>query len=381
MNVRALALVASFAILGCRQHAGAPVSGPFTDQELTQFRALEPIDAHTHVFVRDAAFEAMIARLNLHVLDIAVVDDTNNLRNDLATERTAAWDFAHANEGRVAVCTTFDPYRIGKPDFARAAIRQINEDFDHGAVAVKVWKNIGMEIKDASGKYVLVDDPAFTPIFQDIAAHNKTVLAHLAEPDAAWQAADPNSLSYRYYQANPAWSMQGKAGAPSKARILEARDHVLQQNPNLRWVGAHLGSMEEDFDQLSQHLDRYPNFAVDLAGRIKFLMTRPRKEMIAFITKYQDRLIYGTDTEIGFGEAAPAGPQTPREDEEARIWRYIATDDTLAFSDRTIQGLALPQPVVRRIYHDNAVKWYPGILAATAADPPPAQPMLVARTK
>ncbi len=380
MHVRSLALLIIMTVAGCRHSPLVPVSGPFTDQELRQFKALDPIDAHTHVFVRDPAFEALIDKLNLHLLDIAVVDDTIDQRSDLAAERAAAWDFARANDGRVAVCTTFDPYRIGKPDFAPAAIRQINEDFDRGAVAVKVWKNIGMEIKDSSGKYVLLDDPIFAPIFQNIAAHNKTVVAHIAEPNGAWEASNPHSISFRYYQDNPMWSMYGKAGAPSKARILESRDHVLKEYPNLRWVGAHLGSMEEDFGQLSQHLDRYPNFAVDLAGRIKYLMSHPRKEMIAFITKYQDRLIYGTDTEIGFGEATPADPQTPMEDSNARTWRYLATDDTLEFSDRTIQGLALPQPVVRKIYHDNAVKWYPGILSAKAAEQPQHSPSILIAT-
>jgi hypothetical protein len=28
---------------------------------------------------------------------------------------------------------------------------------------------------------------------------------------------------------------------------------------------------------------------------------------------------------------------------------------------REIQGLNLPEPVLRRIYHDNAVHWIPGI--------------------
>jgi hypothetical protein len=55
--------------------------------------------------------------------------------------------------------------------------------------------------------------------------------------------------------------------------------------------------MEADFNQLAQHLDDYPNFAVDLAARMPYLVMRPRADMIAFIEKYQDRLLYATDNE------------------------------------------------------------------------------------
>ncbi len=34
-----------------------------------------------------------------------------------------------------------------------------------GAIAVKVWKNIDMELKDKNGKFVMIDDPRFDTIF------------------------------------------------------------------------------------------------------------------------------------------------------------------------------------------------------------------------
>ena len=92
--------------------------------------------------------------------------------------------------------------------------------------------------------------------------------------------------------------MYGKPHPASKHQILRARDRILEMNPNLRVVGAHLGSMEGNFHEIAQHLDRYPNFAVDLAARMPYLMLQPRAGMIAFILKYQDRLIYGTDNNI-----------------------------------------------------------------------------------
>ena len=220
--------------------------------------------------------------------------------------------------------------RFSQPNFSGEAIRKLNEDFARGAIAVKFYKVVGMEIKDSKGNYILPDNPVFEPIFKDIAAHNKTLIAHLADPDSAFEAPNPDAPDYEYLMQNPKLYMYGKAGAPTKPQILQSRDHILDKNPNLRMVGAHLGSMESDFNQLGQHLDQYPNFAVDLAARMAYFEMQPREKMIEFITKYQDRLIYGTDNEF-----YPAVSDTPKDWEDTYgtiggIWPRM----TLSFTER-----------------------------------------------
>lgn len=355
-------LMLAFTVIACNKHKTAPVTGPFSGQELQQFAALNPIDTHAHVFVSNPEFYAVLNKLNLHLLDILVVDDTNESRSSVSKESQEVWEFVHRSNGHVSVCTTFDPYQFNQPGFAQAAIRQINQEFDKGAIAVKIWKNIGMELKDADGNYILPDNPIFEPIYKDIAAHHKTLIAHLAEPSSSWEPPNPDSPSYRYFKDNPQWYMYTKSRPATKEQILRARDHLLEQNPNLRVVGAHLGSLETDFNQLGQHFDRYPNFAVDLAGRMAYIMAQPRADMITFITKYQDRLIYGTDLELGFGEKEVPGQSPMWEDNYAKNWRFLATNDTLNFQGHTVQGLALPPSILRKLYHDNALQWFPGIL-------------------
>jgi hypothetical protein len=83
-----------------------------------------------------------------------------------------------------------------------------------------------------------------------------------------WEVPDPSSPNYAHYLENPHWYMFNKPNAPSKAAILLARDHVLEQIRTFLVVGAHLGSMEGNFRQLGDHLDRYSKFAGDLADRI-----------------------------------------------------------------------------------------------------------------
>jgi len=374
----AMSLVLLVAVAGCNKSqspkasistsaatsSASPVSGPFTAQELPQFAALDPIDTHTHAFQDSPALYAMLKRLNLHTLDITLVDNFSPELKDLAKTRKEAWAVVHHSDGYIAMCSTFDPFKYNQPKFAENANRIISDDFSHGAVAVKIWKNVGMEIKDAKGKYIMPDNPVFEPIFKNIQAHNKTLIAHLADPNTIWEAPNPDSADYGYYMHHPELYMYTKPGAPSKASILVARDHVLEANPKLRMVGAHLGSMEADFHQLAQHLDKYPNFAVDLAARMPYVEMQPRADLIAFITKYQDRLIYATDNEFPPG-ADPQNAMKEWENQYANDWRFFATNDVVEYHGHKIQGLALPQPILRKLYHDNAVKWFPGILENT----------------
>jgi predicted TIM-barrel fold metal-dependent hydrolase len=82
---------------------------------------------------------------------------------------------------------------------------------------------------------------------------------------------------------------------PRKVAIIEARDHMLEENPQLRVVGAHLGSLETSLDELGKRLDRYPNLAVDLAARTVYLAIQPHEKARQFLITYQDRILYGTD--------------------------------------------------------------------------------------
>jgi predicted TIM-barrel fold metal-dependent hydrolase len=345
------------------QAASPVVQGPFSEGELARFTALEPIDSHAHVFQSNPAFYAMLDRLHVHLIDICVNDDHDPFLKNLPREIRADLAVVHASDGHVSFCTTFDPFKFRERGFAQGAIRQINRNFAQGAIAVKIWKNIGMELKDSKGNYILPDNPVFEPIYKDIAAHNKTLIAHVADPSTLWQPPNPNAPDYSYYMKHPEWYMYNKPHPASKQAILKARDHILEENPNLRMVGAHLGSMENDFGELAQHLDRYPNFAVDMAARMPYVMMQPHAKIIAFLTKYQDRLIYGTDLELFPGQNVQDAVKN-WEDYYARDWRFLATNDTVEYHGQKFRGLDLPEPVLRQIYHNNALKWFPGVGAA-----------------
>jgi predicted TIM-barrel fold metal-dependent hydrolase len=239
-------------------------------------------------------------------------------------------------------------------------IAELSESFREGAAGVKIYKTIGMDLRSKAGKYVMPDDPAFAPILDAVAARGKTLYAHIAEPIGAWKPLDPADPDSSYYRDYPQWHMYGKPGRPSKEQILAARDRMIAAHPKLRVIGCHLGSMEDDVDQVAARLDRYPNFAVDTAARVTHLALQPREKVRAFLLKYQDRILYATDDGLIPGQNAAARVKQWEADLE-RDWKYFATTEKIEFMGRTVTGLGLPESVLRKLYRENALKWVPGI--------------------
>jgi predicted TIM-barrel fold metal-dependent hydrolase len=326
--------------------------------------ALGRIDAHAHLLKDAPALYQLFDRLNVRILNICVVDKYERGSEEAEPQHAMALKVFHNSKGRGAWCSTFDPQNWETPGFAQRAVTQLEQTFQQGAIAVKIYKSIGMELKSKAGKYLMPDDPVFDPIFQAIAARNKTLFAHIAEPIAAWLPLDPTSPDYGYYSTRAAWHMFGHPERPSKETILAARDRMLKRHPKLRVVGCHLGSMEEDVNDIARRLEQYPNFAVDTAARMEHLALQNRDKVRAFLIKYQDRVLYATDLVTNdWDDATRAAKKW--ESEYARDWKYLTTEETVDFGGRKIQGLALPEGVLRKLYRENALKWVPGILEAS----------------
>ena len=143
---------------------------------------------------------------------------------------------------------------------------------------------------------------------------------------------------------------------------MAARDRMLDRNPRIKFMGAHLASLEWSVDRLAAFLDRYPNSVVDLAarmGQVQFQSNQDRDKVRRFFIRYQDRLLYGTDTAQNAGDKSR---DVRREAHEnwLRDWRYLNTGQTFKVPelDAPVHGLGLPRDVIRKIYAANAERWY-----------------------
>jgi predicted TIM-barrel fold metal-dependent hydrolase len=242
----------------------------------------------------------------------------------------------------------------------------LQQDFAAGAIACKIWKNVGMEVKTPDGAFFMVDDPLLDPIFETIAASGRTLLTHIAEPLACWQPLDAQNPHYGYYSNHPEWHMYGRSDFPSHEALMAARDNVLTKHPKLRTVGAHLASLEWDVDVLAARLDRYPNLAVDISARLVDLAVQDSTKVRQFILNYQDRILFGTDMVMR------QRPSTMNlaDRESALQWlrttyelhfAYFETQHALTVRGRATTGVGLPPSVLEKLYFGNAQRWYPGI--------------------
>jgi predicted TIM-barrel fold metal-dependent hydrolase len=138
---------------------------------------------------------------------------------------------------------------------------------------------------------------------------------------------------------------------------------MLAKHPHLTVVGAHLGSLEWNVDELAKRLDKFPNFAVDMAARIVHLehqSIKNRDKVRDFMIKYQDRLIYGTDDEAS-SKSNQAAKNKALHEGRVDDWKFFTSDEEMTSKDfpGKFTGLQLPKQVVNKIYYDNAKKWFP----------------------
>jgi predicted TIM-barrel fold metal-dependent hydrolase len=277
---------------------------------------------------------------------------------DLEAKLASTLQGVRASDGRLAWASTFDARGFEAPDFAERTVARLRRSFDDGAIGVKVWKNIGMAIRAKSGAYLLPDDRALLPIYEAIQKADRTLVAHLAEPDGAWLPLDDRNPELPYYSRNSQWHMLGK-GAPPKDAILAARDRVLARYPGLRVVGCHLGSDEDKLDRLAKRLDTFPNFAVDTAARVRYFARGDRDRARDFLIRYQDRVLYATD--FGLRDTSPEAGAKALLARHDRDWEFFSGDAMMDYEGQPTRGLALPDAVLRKIFRENARHWLPGL--------------------
>ena len=123
--------------------------------------------------------------------------------------------------------------------------------------------------------------------------------------------------------------------------------------------------MESNVDDIARRFDVSPNFAVDMAARLPYFMIQPREKVRAFLLKYQDRVLYATDLVV-FPRSKTEDTLAEFRHTYARDWKFLATDEKVEYLGHTHQGLALPRPVLQKLFHDNSARWFPGLVNSGA---------------
>ncbi|HUR58363.1 MAG TPA: amidohydrolase family protein, partial [Opitutaceae bacterium] len=237
------------------------------DDSAPPYEQMLKIDVHSHVFEDLPALDQLMRRINVRTINVC----NRGTDDHFDTMHRVALELYRKDPLLYPFTATFDLQRRDEPTYAQDVIAHLDRQFALGAVAVKIWKEVGMDIKDAKGKFIMPDDPRFDPIYAHLARRGKPLQAHLAEPIDAWRPLDPNSNHYAYYSQNPEWHFYGKPEYPSHEAIIAARDNIMKKHPTLVVVGAHLGSLEHDLEGIAARLEKYPNFNIEVAARTRNL--------------------------------------------------------------------------------------------------------------
>ena len=336
---------------------------------MADFDRVPKIDAHTHLHGELPVFLAKARADNMRLLTINV--DYADFPPIDEQQRTAI-ALVRDHSDQVAFAATFPVAGFDEPGWADATLRRLDDAFAHGAIAVKVWKNIGMELRDAGGRAVMVDDPRLAPVFDSLERRAIVLMGHQAEPLNCWLP--PERMTVKadrtYFAEHPQYYMAAHPEWPPHEAQIAARDHLLELHPGLPFVGLHLASLEWDVDRIAAFLDRFPHATVDVAARLVHLQQqamRHRDKVRRFLIRYQDRVLYGTD--IARMPGASDADFTAEADTAWRDdWRFLVTADVMHSDDlpAPFRGLALPRAVVDKLYRGNALRVFPTAWRAPA---------------
>lgn len=327
-------------------------------------RAMSYVDAHVHYHGDHPDDLALLAELDLRLLNVSVPRPDPAWRRAKAAYRR----LAERHPERYAWCGGFAP--PAAEDFERPAawveraLAEVRSDLAAGAVAIKVWKSIGLEIRKPCGRYLMIDDEIFDPIFGHLAEVGVPLLAHIGEPRACWRPLTEESPHAAYYARHPEWHMAGRPDVPSHEELIAARDRVLEKHPQLRVVGAHLGSLEYDVGEIAARFERYPGFAVDTSSRLLDLALQDRERVRGFFRRHADRIVFGTDlVSMVPSTTLDAAGRRDKLAAARERWRaelaFLATDGPVVLRGREVRGLGLAPDLVDTVCRHNPRRWYP----------------------
>jgi predicted TIM-barrel fold metal-dependent hydrolase len=324
------------------------------------------VDVHTHFRIKlkggEKELEAFVKTMDENNIALCVSLD-GQLGEKLDEHAKFLWT---KYKDRFAIFANLDWQGSGKaddpaswdcqrPDFAGRMARELAIAKEKGASGLKIFKQFGLEYKNADGSLIKIDDPRFDDIWRACGELGLPVLIHVADPAAFFLPIDEKNERWEELHRRPDWSFHGPQ-FPKQEDLFAAFLRVVKRHPKTVFISAHVADNAEDLATVSLWLDENPNLYVEIASRIGELGRQPVSAR-KFLIKYQDRVLFGTD-----------GPWP--QDRLRLYWRFLETEDEyFPYSEKefppqgfwNIYGVNLPDEVLKKLYRENAMKIVPGV--------------------
>ena len=317
--------------------------------------AVRAIDAHNHLgrwithWVRPGGgWMADDVGALLALMDALDIEAIVNLDGRWGAELEANLDrYDRAHPGRFL---TFCHVDWSEPE---RLVESLEASHAAGARGLKVWKDLGLSVRDGAGGLILPDDPRLEPVWAAAGELGLPVLIHTADPVAFFQPADAANERLEELAVHPEWALHG-TGVPPFERLMEAFEAVVAAHPRTTFIGAHVCCCAEDLAWVDRMLATYPNLYMDFSQRIAELGRQPRAARRLFI-EHADRVLFGTDElppsraayETYFRFLETADEHFPYWVDPGRPWPQGRWQ---------ISALDLPAEVLPAIYRGNAAR-------------------------
>ena len=310
------------------------------------------IDVHGHQPLNPspAALDQLIREMD--ELNMRVMVNLSGRQGDAlaAGVRTYA-----RHPGRVVTFANLNFSGIDEAGWGDRAAAQLERDVkEGGAVGLKIFKPLGMDLKDGSGKRVPTDDARLDPVWKKAGDLGIPVLIHTAEPPAFFTPIDKYNERWLELTQFPSRARPPEQYPPFDSLLAE-QHRVFRKHRNTRFIAAHLDWLGADLGRLGRLLDSLPNVYTEVAAVLYELGRQPRAAR-DFLIHYQDRVMMGKDI------YEPSEYHT--------YFRVFETADEYFDYYRKrhafwkMYGLDLPDEVLKKIYYKNALKVIPGISKA-----------------
>ncbi len=309
------------------------------------------IDIHAHQFraptLSDVVLDSLIREMD--GLNMAIMV---NLSGGSGSQLLGSVkNMNGAFPGRFAQFANISFEGIDDPDWGARTAAQLEEDVGNGAVGLKIYKSLGMQVLDASGKRVPADDPRIDPVWAKCGELGIPVLIHTADPAAFWDKQD--RLNERWFELKERPRRIRRPGEyPPFETIIGEQHNMFRKHPETNFISAHLSWLGNDLDALGRLFDELPNVHSETGAVLAELGRQPRKAK-EFLTKYKDRILFGKDS------WAP---------DEYRVYlRTFETEDEYFDYYRKrhafwkLYGLGLSDDVLKHLYYKNALRLVPGL--------------------
>ncbi len=251
---------------------------------------------------------------------------------------------------RFVLFTNVDFTDIDNPEWGARMAKQVEDDVKSGAMGLKIYKTLGIRATDKNGTRIKVDDPRIDPVWKKCGELGIPVLIHAADPKQFWDPIDNNNERWLELKLHPGRRYGDKEVKWSE--IIAEQHNMFRKHPKTKFINAHLGWHGSDLTKLGKLMDELPNMYTEIGAVIAELGRQPRAAK-AFLTKYQDRVLFGKDSWVP--------------EEYTTYFRVLETEDEyFPYHKRyhafwRMYGIGLPDDILKKIYYKNALMLLPGL--------------------